>query len=189
MDDEPAAKPRKSDCGPAPRSIPFHSGQPMKRKIIPDGYHTITPYLKLPNCAQLLEFLKTAFGATEKFRLLKPDGSLLHAEVLIGDSMVMVHEAPPPWKAKPSTLYLRVEETDATFKQALAAGATTVFEPADIYYGARVACVTDVADNDWWISSPIENLTLEEVQRRAIDMLNSRNPASNPSHELISRKT
>ncbi len=117
----------------------------MKPKTIPDGYHSITPYLKLPNCTQLLEFLKKAFGAIEKGRLVKPDGSLLHAEVLIGDSMVMVHEAPPPWKAKPSTMYLRVDDADATYKQAVAAGATTVFEPANTYYGARVACITDVS--------------------------------------------
>ncbi len=160
----------------------------MKPKTIPDGYHSITPYLKLPNCTQLLEFLKKAFGAIEKGRLVKPDGSLLHAEVLIGDSMVMVHEAPPPWKAKPSTMYLRVDDADATYKQAVAAGATTVFEPANTYYGARVACITDVADNDWWISSPIENLTLDEVQQRATELLDSRKAASNSTQELISRK-
>jgi PhnB protein len=102
--------------------------------------------------------------------------------------MVMVHEAPPPWKGKPSTMYLRVDDADATYKQAVAAGATTVFEPTNTYYGARVACVTDVADNDWWISCPIENLTLDEVQQRATELLNSRNPASNSSQELISRK-
>jgi hypothetical protein len=88
----------------------------MKPNPIPEGYHTITPYLKLPDAGRLAEFLKKAFGGIERGRLLKPDGSLLHAEILIGDSLVMVHEAPPHWTPKPCTLYFYVEDVDATYR-------------------------------------------------------------------------
>jgi PhnB protein len=137
-------------------------------------HRTVTPYLKLPNSAALVEFLTKAFGAVEQGRLVKPDGTLLHCEMLIGDSPVMVHESPPNWKGKPSTLYLRVADTDATYARAVAAGATPVFEPANMYYGARVACVTDVSGNDWWIAAEAEKLTLEEIQTRAVDFVKSR---------------
>ncbi len=88
----------------------------------PDGYRSITPFLKLPNAGRLVESLKRAFDGIERGRLLKPDGTLFHAEVLIGDSLVMVHDAPGEWKSKPSTLYLYVGDVDATYKQALKAG-------------------------------------------------------------------
>jgi PhnB protein len=81
-------------------------------------YRTVTPYLKLPNSGQLVDFLKTAFEAVEKDRLSKPDGTLLHAEIVIGDTLLMVHELPAPGTPKPCTLYLRADNTDATFKQA-----------------------------------------------------------------------
>jgi len=137
-------------------------------------HRTVTPYLKLPNCAALVEFLTKAFGAIEQGRLLKPDGTLLHCEVLIGDSLVMVHEAPPTWKSKPSTLYLRVADTDATYARALSAGATAVFAPANMYYGARVACVSDVSGNEWWIAAEKEKLTMDEIQQRAIEYVNAK---------------
>jgi uncharacterized glyoxalase superfamily protein PhnB len=87
----------------------------MNPNSIPVGYRSITPYLKLPNSGLLVEFLKKAFDGIERGRLLRPDGTLLHAEVLIGDSLVMVHEAPDQWMAKPSSLYLYVEDVDATY--------------------------------------------------------------------------
>jgi PhnB protein len=146
----------------------------MKPNPIPDGYRSITPYLKLPNCGRLIEFLKQAFGGVEKARLAKPDGAVLHAEIVIGDSLLMVHEAPDGWRLKPASLYHCVADVDAAYEKAIAAGATSVFEPADMYYGARVACVTDVADNDWWLAQRVEELTLEEIQRRAIQFVKER---------------
>jgi PhnB protein len=137
-------------------------------------YRTVTPYIKLPNSARLLEFLKKAFNAVEKDKLLKPDGTLLHAEVIIGDTLLMIHELPPQGVPKPCTLYLRVDDTDATFQQALATGATPIFQPTDMYYGERVACVTDVSQNDWWIAAPVVSLSLDEIQTRATAFLASR---------------
>lgn len=139
-----------------------------------DLKRTVTPFLKLPNSAALVDFLAKAVGAVEQGRLLKPDGALLHSEVLIGDSIVMVHEAPPHWLGKPSTLYLRVSNADETFARAVAAGAAPVWEPANMYFGARVACVTDVAGNDWWIAAENEKLDLQEIQDRATGFLNAK---------------
>ena len=144
----------------------------------PTEYRTVTPYLKLLNSERLVEFLKSAFGATEKDRLLKPDGTLLHAELYIGDTLLMIHELPPQGVPKPCTLYLRVADTDDTFQQAIAAGAAPIFPPTDMYYGDRVACVTDVSQNDWWIAAPIENLSLSEIQTRAADFLHARSQDS-----------
>jgi len=86
----------------------------------------------------------------------------------------MIHEAPSQSKPKPSTLYLWVADVDAAYKRAIEAGAVSVFEPANMHYGARVACVSDVAENDWWIAARIENLTLEEIQERATTLLKER---------------
>jgi uncharacterized glyoxalase superfamily protein PhnB len=146
----------------------------MKPSTIPEGYHSITPYLKLPNAGRLAEFLVKAFNGVERGRLSKPDGSLLHAEILIGDSLVMVHEMPGHWTPKPCTLYLHVEDVDATYQRAIAAGGKSLAEPANTYYGARVACVQDVSENDWWIAARVETLSLEEIQKRAGEYLKAR---------------
>jgi uncharacterized glyoxalase superfamily protein PhnB len=146
----------------------------MKAQPVPDGYRSITPYLKLPNSGRLVEFLKEAFGAIERGRLTRPDGMLLHAEVVIGDSLVMIHEAPSHMEAKPSTLYMYVGDVDTTYERALNAGGTSVMAPHDMYYGDRVACVRDVSENDWWIATRLENASLEEIQERATDFLESR---------------
>jgi uncharacterized glyoxalase superfamily protein PhnB len=122
----------------------------------------------------LLEFLKQAFGGVEIGRLNKPDGSVLHAEVRVGDTLLMVHELPPGAPAKPCTLYHYVADVDTAYAKAIEAGATPVFEPTDMYYGARAACVTDVSGNDWWLAMPRETLSLDEIQRRATEFLRDR---------------
>ena len=145
-----------------------------RRNSVSHGHHSITPYLKLPNAGRLLEFLKAAFDAVEEGRLTSPDGKVLHAEVRIGDSLVMVHELPSQGKPKPSMLYLRVGDVDATYRRAIEAGGISVTEPTNMYWGERVACVRDVSENDWWIASPMETLTLEEVQERATAFLKAK---------------
>jgi uncharacterized glyoxalase superfamily protein PhnB len=146
----------------------------LKRNPIPHGRHSITPYLKLPNAGRLLEFLKVAFNGVEEGRLTSPDGRVLHAEVRIGDSLVMVHELPSQGKPKPSMLYLRVGDVDATYKRAIEAGAVSVSEPANMYFGDRVACVRDVSENDWWIATRLETPNLEDVQERATASLKAK---------------
>ena len=133
---------------------------------IPEGYHTVTPYLIVEGAAGLLDFAKSAFGAEERFRMDAPDGSIGHAEVMIGDSIVMLADAGEEWPAMPALIYLYGEDCDAMYERALAAGATSVREPADQFYGDRNATVRDSVGNTWGIATHIEDVTPEEVAKR-----------------------
>lgn len=133
----------------------------------PDGFHTITPYLAVGDAARLLQFLRDAFDAEETERLTLPDGRIMHAEVKIGDSTVMIGQARGDWTPMLGSNYLFVTDTDAVYDKALAAGATSLMEPADQFYGDRNAGVEDPLGNLWWIGTRIERLSKEEMQRRA----------------------
>ena len=106
---------------------------------IPEGFHTVTPYMIVADVDEFLEFLKAAFGATETERIPGQDGQTGHAEVLIGDSYVMMGRAQDQFPALPCMLYLYVPDTDATYAQALASGAKSLQEPADMFYGTATA--------------------------------------------------
>jgi PhnB protein len=136
-------------------------------KPIPDGYHTVTPVLTVEGAAKLIEFLKQAFDAKEMYRLEGPNGSVMHAQIKIGDSMVMVGEASEKYKPRPATMALYVENTDAWYKRALKAGGVSEREPSDQFYGDRSAGVTDFAGNQWWIHTHIEDVPHEEIKKRA----------------------
>ena len=142
----------------------------MKVNPIPEDCHSITPYLLVPDVGRLIEFLKRAFDAVERAKIARPDGSILHAQVKIGDSILMIGEPQSPYKPLPTMLYLYVPDVDATYKQALAVGGVSAVEPMDMFYGDRSACVKDVADNSWWIATHKEELTTEEIQKRATDV-------------------
>ena len=120
----------------------------------------------MPDAARLVDFLKRAFGGVERARISGPDGKIAHAQVRIGDSLVMVGEPHDPWPARPAMLYHYVADVDATYKQALAAGAESLFAPANMFYGDRLACVKDFAGNNWSIASRIEEVSVKEIQRR-----------------------
>ena len=139
----------------------------MSVKPIPEGYHSITPYLVVPGVAKLIDFLKQAFDAKEIHRMTTPDGMVMHAEVGIGDSRVMMGEAHGQWTAMPAMLYLYVEDCDAVYKRALEAGATSVREPADQFYGDRQGGVKDPSGNQWFIGTHIEDVAPDEMERRA----------------------
>ncbi|MGP0066952.1 MAG: VOC family protein [Isosphaeraceae bacterium] len=139
----------------------------MAVKPIPDGYHTVTPYLAVEGAGRLLEFLVKAFDAVAHECMKRPDGTIHHAQVKIGDSLVMLADASGPWKPRPSTLYLYVPDTDATYHRAIEAGATSLMEPVDQFYGDRNAGVQDPAGNFWWIATHLEDVSPEELQRRA----------------------
>jgi PhnB protein len=138
----------------------------MSTNYIPADCHAVTPYLLVADASRFIEFLQQAFGGVERERITRPSGTVLHAQVRIADSLLMIGEPQPPWKPLPVMLYHYVPDCDATYKQALAAGATSVVEPADMFYGDRHACVKDVAGNHWWIATHKEELTPEEIQRR-----------------------
>jgi PhnB protein len=142
-------------------------GAIMAVKPIPDGYHNVIPYLVVPEAASMIDFLKRAFGATEICRFTRPDGGVGHAEVRIGDSVVMLSGASEACKPMPAGIYLYVEDTDAAYQRALKAGASSLMEPADQFYGDRNAGVRDLAGNYWWIATHKEDVPSDEMQRRA----------------------
>jgi uncharacterized glyoxalase superfamily protein PhnB len=138
----------------------------MAVKAIPDGHHSVTPYLVVRGVARLIELLKQAFAAEEVNRTARPDGTIAHAQVRIGDSMVMMGEPGPDHPPMPAMLYLYVEDVDAVYQRALRAGAVSVMAPADMFYGDRNAGVKDECGNQWWIATHKEDLTPEELARR-----------------------
>lgn len=144
----------------------------MAVKPIPEGYHTVTPYLAVDGATQVLEFVKQAFGAEELFRMDTPDGKIGHAEVRIGDSPVMLADAPTSdqGQAMPGMIHLYVDDVDETFRRAIEAGATSLRDPADQFYGDRTGGVKDSAGNQWWIATHVEDVPPEELQKRAAEM-------------------
>lgn len=143
-------------------------------KSIPKGYHTVTPYLINENASRLIEFLKLVFDAEETNRLSGPDGRVMHAELKIGDSMVMMSDASDEWKPMPASIAVYVENVDATYKRALEAGAVSLREPADQFYGDRSAGVKDLAGNHWWIATHLEDVPAEELRLRAEQWMKER---------------
>lgn len=140
---------------------------PSNVKHIPDGYQAVIPYLIVQDVAGLVDFLTRVFDAKEGHRSMRPDGTIMHTEVRIGDSVVMMGGANEQWKAMPSSLYVYVPDTDAAYRRALSAGATSLMEPADQFYGDRNAGIKDPAGNMWWIGTHIEDVPPEEIEKRA----------------------
>jgi PhnB protein len=138
----------------------------MSVKYKPDGLHTVTPYLVVRDVTGLIQFLEQAFDAKETERTQLPGGQIMHAQVTIGDSVVMMGEASEDNPTRTAMLHLYVEDADATYRQALAAGATSLREPQDEFYGDRGAGVSDAFGNQWWLATHIEDVSPEEMQRR-----------------------
>jgi PhnB protein len=139
----------------------------MPVKPIPKGYRTVTPYLTVPGVAKLMEFLRKAFRAKELVRMPRPDGTIMHAEMKIGNSIVMMGEPMPGTDPKPAVLYLYVKDTDKVYKRAMKAGAISVKEPANQFYGDRNAMVNDPCGNMWGIATHVEDVPPEEMAKRA----------------------
>ncbi len=138
----------------------------MAVKPIPEGYHNVTPYLVVKGAARLIEFLKQAFDAQEIYRMDMPDGTVAHAEVRIGDSTIMTGEGGAHVPAMTAGLSLYVPDVDASYRRALQAGAMSVEEPTDKFYGDRTAGVKDTSGNFWWIGTHKEDVAPEELKRR-----------------------
>ena len=144
-------------------------------KPIPDGFHTLTPYLSVKGAAQAIEFYKRAFGATERCRIPGPDGkSVGHAEIVIGNSIVMLaDEAPACGSTSPQTLKgtpvpfaLYVEDADTVYQRAIEAGATVLRPIADQFYGDRAGTVQDPFGHNWTLMTHKEDLSEEELNTR-----------------------
>jgi uncharacterized glyoxalase superfamily protein PhnB len=137
-------------------------------KAIPEGYHTVTPYLVVRGAAKTLDFIKKAFGGEVIGDAMKrPDGTLMHATVKIGDSRVMLSDASEQNPPMPAMLYVYVADVDAVYQRAVTAGAISVMEPKDQFYGDRSGGVKDPAGNQWFIGTHKEDVGPQELKKRA----------------------
>lgn len=147
----------------------------MAVKPIPDGYRTLTPYLIVADGSGAIGFYREAFGAEERMRLVRPDGKIGHAELTIGDSVIMLADeypahgalAPGHFGGSPVSLHLYVEDVDRVAAKAVAAGATLKHAAENQFYGDRLGTVVDPCGHTWHISTHIEDVSPEEIGRRA----------------------
>jgi PhnB protein len=147
----------------------------MPVKPIPDGYRTITPYLAVDDAAEAIEYYKKAFGAKERARMDAPGGKIGHAELEIGDSLVMLSDALPQFSTRPpkelggtsASIFMYVEDVDAVVKQAVDAGATVTMEIEDQFWGDRFGSVQDPFGHLWSIATHVEDVPPEEMAERA----------------------
>lgn len=154
----------------------------MPVKPIPAGYRSVTPYLAVRQAAEAIEFYRRAFGAKERMRLAAPDGKIGHAELEIGDSVIMIADefpemafrGPASLGGTSVTLHLYVKNVDASFRQAMEAGATAVRELQDQFYGDRTGSVRDPFGHIWHIATHKEDVSPEELAQRAAAMFEQR---------------
>ena len=147
----------------------------MATKPIPEGYHTVTPYLAVDDAAKAIEFYKRAFGAKERVRMEAPGGKIGHAELEIGDSILMLSDTFPQATTKPpkelggtsASVFMYAEDVDEVVRQAVDAGATVTMEVADQSWGDRFGTVSDPFGHSWSIATHVEDLTPEEIAERA----------------------
>jgi PhnB protein len=147
----------------------------MSVKPIPEGYRTITPYLAVEDAAEAIDYYKKAFGAKERGRMEAPGGKIGHAELEIGDSLVMLSDALPQFSTRPPTelggtsasVFMYVEDVDAVVKQAVDAGGTVTMEVADQFWGDRFGSLQDPFGHLWSIATRVEDVPPEEMAERA----------------------
>lgn len=146
----------------------------MAVKAIPEGYYSLTPYLVVKGAAEAIEFYKKVFGATEQLRMPGPDGRLMHAEIRIGNSVLMLaDENPEQGHLSPATLggagcsvMFYTQDVDATFNGAVAAGATVMMPPMDMFWGDRMGNLKDPFGHNWAIATHKEDVSPEEMEKR-----------------------
>jgi uncharacterized glyoxalase superfamily protein PhnB len=141
---------------------------------IPVGFHTVTPFLVVKGAEQLLDFLEAAFKAEINYLMKDPGGKVMHATAKIGDSIVMLADANDKMGAMPCMLYLYVEDVDRVYRQAVVAGGQSLREPTDEFYGDRSAGIKDAWNNQWWVATHIEDVEMDEINRRAEAFYNKR---------------
>jgi PhnB protein len=147
----------------------------MPAQPVPEGYHTLTPYLAVDDAKAAIDFYQRAFGAKERVRMHGPDGMIAHAELEIGDSKVMLADPFPQASTRPPKelggtsvgVFVYVENVDEVFQQAVDAGATATMEPDDQFWGDRFGSVTDPFGHSWQISTHVEDVPPEEMAERA----------------------
>jgi len=149
-----------------------------KVKPIPEGYHNVTPYLIIDGAAKAIDFYKKVFGATEKMRMPSPGGKVGHAELTLGDSMIMLadehadmgHRAPHAYGGSAVGLMVYVPDVDATVKTAIAGGAKVVRQVENQFYGDRMGTIEDPFGHQWYVATHVEDVPPEEMAKRAAAM-------------------
>ena len=150
----------------------------ISTKSVPKGMHTLTPHLVCANCADAIEFYKKAFGAEEGMRMNGDNGKIMHASMTFGDSTLMLMDEVPEWNAKgpkliggtPITLHMIVDDVDAAFAQAIAAGAKEIMPVADQFWGDRYGVLEDPFGHSWSLATPKQNLSEEEIRANMAKM-------------------
>lgn len=135
-------------------------------KAVPDHYGSVSPYVAVRGAAKMIDFMVEAFGGVERGRVPNPDGTLGHAEVQIGDSLVLLFDASPDWPPMPALLNLYVDDSDQTYEAAVRAGATAITPVQTSAWGDRGGRVRDPFGNIWWILSHVEDVEPDEMMRR-----------------------
>jgi len=151
----------------------------MAVEPIPEGYNTISPYLAVEDAAEAIEYYKKAFGAEETVRMDMPDGKIGHAELKIGDSVIMLadenvemgHKGPRTFGGSPVSLLLYVEDVDRVVKNAVGAGSKLVRPVADQFYGDRTGGIVDPFGHEWYVATHVEDVSPEEMKKRADAMV------------------
>jgi PhnB protein len=136
----------------------------------PEGYQSVIPYLHVNGAARMITFMKEVFDAKEIAVYPRPDGTVGHAALRIGDSVVELADGGQDWPAMPCALQVYVPDTDAVYHRALKAGASSLQEPADQFYGDRVASIKDICGNNWYIATQIEVVSKAEIDKRLAAM-------------------
>jgi PhnB protein len=157
-----------------------------KAQAIPKGYHTVTPSIVVAGADKAIDFYTKAFGAEEIMRFPGPDGAIMHAEIRIGDSIVMLGDempeqggrSPKSFGGTPVSFFVYREDVDAAWDQAVNAGAKTVMPLADQFWGDRTGCLEDPFGHRWWLAQHVQDLTPEELQRNAESFFSRMQPAS-----------
>jgi PhnB protein len=145
--------------------------EPAQEPTVPPGYGTVTPWIISPDSAALIRFVEAAFDAEEipGSRMLNPDGSIVHVEVKIGGSIVMLFDSHEGWPMTPAFFRVYVGDADAAYRQALAAGASSVTRVTELFWGDRVGRVRDPFGNVWWLQSHVTDVPAQELQARMED--------------------
>ena len=156
---------------------------------IPEGYHTITPQLTCRDASRAIDFYKSVFGATEVMRMPGPDGKVMHSELKLGDSRIMVNDefpgrtkAPEPTAAHSSLLFVYTENVDALFDRAVRAGSRAEMQPENMFWGDRYGTFTDPFGHHWGVATHVEDVAPDEMQRRSEEMTKKMAKAASQSN-------
>ena len=153
----------------------------MAVQPVPEGYNTVTPYLAVPNATEAIDFYTRALGAKERVRMAGPGDSIMHAELEIGDSLIMLSDPFPQASTKTPqelggtsvSIFVYVDDIDALYKQAVDAGATSLMEPDDMFWGDRFGSVQDPFGHSWTIATHVEDVPPAEMQKRSEEFMAS----------------